>query len=140
MLNLFFEKEKEEIQEEKKVKNPSHFDVVNQLKKGKEGDPKFFNGFLFLKQYSNNPNLITYINNLNCLKLENDYLYSIAKMVLPKITFYVTFPKNKKEKPNIDIKAIMWFYKINYETAKRYLNEIDKKELKEIKETYKEIS
>jgi hypothetical protein len=48
---------------------------------------------------------------------------------------YVKFVKKDKEE-NLDF--IQWYFKVNYETAKRYKKQLTKEELKEIEILYKE--
>ena len=138
MNKLFFDEEKE-FETYEVPKKPSHFDILKKLKNRKtdDNDIKYFNTFLFLKQYSNNQNLIGMINFLNVLNIDNEKGYLIASEMLPKLP-YIGFPKSKKEKPTKDIESIMWYFKVNFETAKRYLEFIDKDMLKEIKFLFKE--
>jgi hypothetical protein len=70
------------------------------------------------------------------LWLSNDeHIFECAKVLAPKLGFKKFIKVDKKE----DLDYIMWYFKVNYETAKRYKNQLSDKELKEIKELYNEI-
>ena len=132
---MFFEEEKTKVEEYIQPKKPSHFDVYGNLVKGKETDKKYFNSFMFINQLSMDKIFLPYSIIFNSSKMEDEHLFECAKILAPKLGFKKFIKANKKE----DLDYIMWYFKVNYETAKRYKNQLSKIELKEIKELYNEI-
>jgi len=134
MTDLFFKKEKK-IEKYEIPKKETHFDIIKKINYSSKYN-KNFNGILFLKQLSYSKKYILFSNLLNVSKLNNEQLFEIAKDIIPKVGFIKFIKKEKEDK---DLSAIMWYFKVNKETAKRYKNQLSKKEIKEIIELYKEI-
>ena len=132
---MFFVEKKKEIEEYKVPKKPSHFDVYGNLVKGKEADKNYFNPFIFINQMSMDKRFLQYSIIFNSSKMDDEQIFECAKILAPKLGFKKFIKVDKKE--NLD--DIMWYFKVNYETAKRYKNQLSDKELKEIKKLYNEI-
>jgi hypothetical protein len=135
---MFFEKEEKKIETYAPPKKPSHFDVYGKLVKKEnvsEIEKRYFNGFMFINQLSMRKDTLPISVMLNSSKTEDEHLFEIAKILAPKVKFIRFIKKQKNE--NLD--DIMWYFKVNYETAKRYKKQLSKEELKYIKDLYNEF-
>ena len=138
MNGLFFEEEKKK-EEEKYIppKPPSYFDVFNKLKNriANKKDLKYFDEYMFITHLSFNQNTLQYAILLNNSFIKPEHSFEIAKFLVPNLPYIKWI---KKSKPDKDLNAIMWYFKVGKETAKRYKEMLSKEELEEIKEWYKE--
>ena len=83
---------------------------------------------MFINQLSMRKDTLPISVMLNSSKTEDEHLFEIAKILAPKVKFIRFIKKQKNE--NLD--DIMWYFKVNYETAKRYKKQLSKEELKKM--------
>jgi predicted ATPase with chaperone activity len=135
---MFFEKEEKKVETYNLPKKPSHFDIYGKLVKKEQIldiEKQYFNGFMFINQLSMRKNTLPISVMLNSSKAYDEHLFEIAKILAPKVKFIKFIKKQKNE--NLD--DIMWYFKVNFETAKRYKKQLTKEELKYIKDFYNEF-
>jgi len=136
MNGLFFEEEKKKEEKYIPPKPPSYFDVFNKLKnRTAKNDLKYFDEYMFITHLSFNQNTLQYAILLNNSFIKPEHSFEIAKFLVPNLPYIKWI---KKSKPDKDLNAIMWYFNVGKETAKRYKEMLSKEELEEIKEWYKE--
>ena len=95
--------------------------------------------YIFCNWLSGNPNTIGAANQINFyfnIPIENQY--NMIKSAFAGKLKYIPYPKNQKELNNEDANILSGHYNISLEKAREYLEYIDKNELKELVELYKD--
>jgi len=140
MLSLFNLKPpvKEEVETSKKQNMFNSHTKIFKKQKLTEEEIKEFNPFMFVRHMSGDISLLGDSIKLTTStfpqEIEKEMILKYMESI-PIRNSYIKFPTFKTDKSNY-LESVEWMFKVNKDTALRYIEMLDTKKLKEIKTKY----
>jgi len=143
---LFIEKNQDEQNEDykeievQKKKKQSPFDYHYKFFRGNLAKDEYNNiqEYLFFMHLSNSKKIIDELSNIIMYDIPLDKLIPMLSLILKyKKINNIYYPKKPKIKNEKYLNSVKWYFKINDNTARRYIKKLNESELKIIEDSYK---